>query len=60
MFVYLLQVKVAVYKDGAEKFNMVFNTAGTTKMSWFSAKNLVSSSYTDIKTSPINYFSIEG
>ena len=49
-----------MYEGGAIKKELLFNATGTDKVTWFSEGNMVSSSWTDIKTEPTNYFSIQG
>ena len=49
-----------VYTGGVSKKELLFNAAGSDKLNWFSEGKLISSSWTDIKTEPGNYFSIQG
>nr|KAG5692377.1 hypothetical protein BaRGS_007990 [Batillaria attramentaria] len=37
-----------------------FNGRGSNYMNWFSRDRIISSSWTDLRTQPQNYFSIEG
>lgn len=54
------QAKVIVYEGGVSKKELLFDATGTDKLNWFSEGKLISSSWTDIKTEPRNYFSIQG
>ena len=54
------QAKVIVYEGGVTKKDLLFDATGTDKLNWFSEGKLISSSWTDIKTEPRNYFSIQG
>jgi len=51
---------VIVYEGGVIKKELLFAATGTDKLNWFSEGKLISSSWTDIKTEPKNYFSIQG
>ncbi|XP_036371243.1 uncharacterized protein LOC118768577 [Octopus sinensis] len=59
---YLLieEVKLVLYKKETAVVTMVFNGRNTTLENWFSAKNLKSSPWDDLATSPQNHFSITG
>ncbi|XP_035825158.1 uncharacterized protein LOC118477541 [Aplysia californica] len=52
------QVKVSVFKDGLEVGNIVFDTRGVDKNSWFQPNRIVSSTWNDIKTAPPGTFTI--
>jgi hypothetical protein len=54
------EVSVVLYNGGQEIIRFVFNSTGSTKTSWFSKTNLISSPYTDIDSEPHNFFSILG
>ena len=54
------QAKVIVYEGSVAKKDFLFDATGTDKLNWFSEGKLISSSWTDIKTEPRNYFSIQG
>ncbi|XP_067683120.1 uncharacterized protein [Haliotis asinina] len=53
-------VKVLLMKNSRVRRESVFDGTGTTKMSWFTETRVVYSTWTDLKTSTYNYFSIEG
>eukprot|EP00745_Piridium_sociabile_P027934 TRINITY_DN44962_c0_g1_i5.p1 TRINITY_DN44962_c0_g1~~TRINITY_DN44962_c0_g1_i5.p1 ORF type:complete len:253 (+),score=50.84 TRINITY_DN44962_c0_g1_i5:159-917(+) len=54
------QVKVSVMKAGKEVAYIRFNGTGSTALSWFSAKRVMDSTWTDLTSQPHNYFSIKG
>ena len=54
------QVKVAIYNNGVEKANIVFNAIGANKDSWFDKSRIISSTYTDIQNAPKEFFSMIG
>ncbi|XP_052833428.1 uncharacterized protein LOC128251093 [Octopus bimaculoides] len=54
------QVKLVLYKKKTAVVTMVFNGRNTTLENWFSAKNLKSSPWNDLATSPQNSFSMAG
>ena len=49
-----------MYESGVIKKQLLFDTTETDKLNWFSEGKLISSSWTDIKTEPTNYFTIQG
>jgi hypothetical protein len=57
---YLVQVKVAIYNNGVEKANIIFNAVGADKNSWFTSDRIISSTWTDIKTAQKEIFSLAG
>lgn len=59
---YIDQVRVAVIKDGQEVAYILFNGTGSTAVSWFSPKHVISSSWSDMTSNEANYlfFSIDG
>ncbi|PVD35969.1 hypothetical protein C0Q70_02938 [Pomacea canaliculata] len=56
----ILKVKLSLYEGGKEKAFAVFNGVGTTFTSWFTNDRLENSSWTDLKASSKNFFSIIG
>lgn len=56
----VLQVKVAIYNNGVEKANIVFNAVGADKNNWFDKSRVISSTYTDIQNAPSEFFSMIG
>ncbi|XP_025082923.1 uncharacterized protein LOC112557341 isoform X2 [Pomacea canaliculata] len=54
------KVRLSLYEGGREKAYAVFNGAGSSSTSWFSADRLETSSWTDLRTAPKNFFSISG
>ena len=54
------QVKVAIYNNGVEKANIVFNAIGANKDNWFDKSRIISSTYTDIMNAPKEFFSMIG
>ncbi|KAK7477234.1 hypothetical protein BaRGS_00031545, partial [Batillaria attramentaria] len=53
-------VRLSVYEHGREMAYVEFNGRGSNYMNWFSRDRIISSSWTDLRTQPQNYFSIEG
>ena len=51
---------MVLYEGGVSKKQLLFDASGTDKLNWFSVGKLISSSWTDIKTEPRNFFSIQG
>ena len=51
---------MVLYEGGVSKKQLIFDASGTDKLNWFSVGKLNSSSWTDIKNEPRNFFSIEG
>ena len=49
-----------VYTGGVIRKQLLFDATGTDKLNWFSEGKLISSSWTDIKTEPTNFFTIQG
>ena len=49
-----------LFKGGVEVLRLVFNGHLSNELDWFSQRRLAFSPYTDLKTSPFNYFSIRG
>ncbi|KAI8735423.1 hypothetical protein BgiBS90_036557 [Biomphalaria glabrata] len=54
------KVAFVLYEKNALVAYMVFDGRGTDNMNWFSQEKLELSSWTDLKTSSYNFFSIEG
>ncbi|PFX29174.1 Ephrin type-A receptor 4 [Stylophora pistillata] len=55
------QARVALYTNGTEVLSTIFNAKGTTHLDWFSQKNLIQSSWTDLKNATyILPFHIDG
>ncbi|XP_060567789.1 mucin-2-like isoform X2 [Ruditapes philippinarum] len=54
------KVKVAIYNNGVEKANIIFNAVGADKNSWFTSDRIISSTWTDIKTAQKEIFSLAG
>ncbi|XP_067032810.1 uncharacterized protein [Acropora muricata] len=54
------QARVSLYKNSISQKELLFNASGTDKLNWFSVGQLISSSWPSIKTTPTNYFSIQG
>ncbi|XP_029202587.2 uncharacterized protein LOC114966768 [Acropora millepora] len=55
-----MQARVSLYKNSISQKELLFNALGTDKLNWFSAGKLISSSWPSIKTTPTNYFSVQG
>jgi len=53
-------VKVAIYNNGIEKANIIFNATGADKNSWFTNDRIISSTYTDIKSTAKDMMSMAG
>ncbi|XP_025084126.1 uncharacterized protein LOC112558125 isoform X3 [Pomacea canaliculata] len=53
-------VKLVVYKGGQAKQYALFNGTGSTYSNWMTAARLIESSWTDLKSSTTNFFSITG
>ncbi|KAK3591361.1 hypothetical protein CHS0354_040323 [Potamilus streckersoni] len=54
------KVKVAIFNNGLEKANIIFDARGADKNSWFSPDRVISSTWADIKNAPKNLFSMLG
>ncbi|KAL8559725.1 hypothetical protein ACOMHN_002258 [Nucella lapillus] len=54
------QVKVAVWNEGQEKANIIFDARNADKMSWFQPQRIISSTYTDIRGANFNFFDMRG
>lgn len=54
------QIVFAVYKGGKMVAHVKFAASHSTTVDWFSMKNIVSSTWTDIKNGGSNIFSIDG
>ena len=63
-FYYYLKIKLALFSGGNEVAYLTFTTNGntTTRDNWFSSEHVTSSSWTDIRSDPVEYevFSIYG
>jgi hypothetical protein len=53
-------VKVAIYNNGVPKAEIVFNATGADKNSWFTNDRIISSTYTDIKSTSKDVMSMQG
>ncbi|KAL9952123.1 hypothetical protein ACROYT_G039332 [Oculina patagonica] len=54
------QAKVILYEGAVAKKELVFDASGTDKLNWFTVDKLTTSPWTDVKTEPRNFFSIQG
>ncbi|KAJ8302983.1 hypothetical protein KUTeg_019379 [Tegillarca granosa] len=54
------RVKVAIYNKGVEKANIIFDATNTDKNGWFDPSRIISSTYSDIKNAPKQFFSMLG
>lgn len=54
------EARAVMYTAGAIGAFLQFNVSGIDKVGWFSQAALTSSSYTDVKTSGVNFFSMVG
>jgi len=54
------KVKVAIFNNGAEKANIIFNAIGADKNTWFDPSRIISSTWTDIRYAPKSLFSMLG
>ena len=57
---HFIKVKVAIFNNGVEKANIIFDATGADKNSWFEPSRIISSTWTDIKYAPKNLFSLLG
>ena len=51
------QVKVAIYTNGEEQANIVFDVRNLGRNDWFQPENVISSTFNDLSTDP-NQFNI--
>ena len=49
------QIKVAMYTDGEEKAQLIFDSRGSTMTNFFSRNRYLGGGYEDIKTAPIKF-----
>ncbi|KAH9500162.1 hypothetical protein Btru_077360 [Bulinus truncatus] len=54
------QVAFAIYKNNVRVKEVIFNGAGSTYMGWLDHARVVYSSWADMTSSAVNYFSIQG
>jgi hypothetical protein len=54
------EVAIVLYSGGQEMIRFVFNARLSSSTNWFSKSHLISSPYSDIDSSPQNYFSLLG
>jgi len=54
------EVKVAIWDNGHEVANVVFDARNSDKMSWFDPSRIITSTYTDIQTASKDLFSLQG
>ncbi|XP_076470008.1 uncharacterized protein LOC143300296 [Babylonia areolata] len=54
------QIKVAVWNEGQEKANIIFDARNTDKMSWFDPQRIISSTYNDLRGASFNFFDMRG
>lgn len=55
VFVLWAQVKVAVYSEGVEKGNIVFNVLNSGKNDWFRPENVISSTWNDLPSTATSF-----
>jgi len=54
------EVKVAIWDNGHEVANIIFDARNSDKMSWFDPSRIMSSTYTDIQSATKDMFSLQG
>ena len=50
--VVVLQVKVAILRNGEEKANIIFDVRNSGKNDWFRPENVISSTFNDLPITP--------
>ncbi|MCI3311043.1 hypothetical protein MP969_25630 [Escherichia coli] len=54
------KMKVAIYNDGLEVANIIFDGRNTGRDDWFTQSRIISSTFTDLTSQPIQHFQISG
>ncbi|XP_052233684.1 uncharacterized protein LOC127846468 isoform X4 [Dreissena polymorpha] len=54
------QIRVSIYNGGVEKAYILFNATGSTKENWFTSDRIISSTWTDLKTTTKELMSLSG
>ncbi|XP_035700082.1 uncharacterized protein LOC118432567 [Branchiostoma floridae] len=57
---HVTKVKVSLVTQHQHTRDIIFNAHGSNRDNWFSKDRLISSPWTDLKTAPANFFSIQG